>query len=379
MSTMPVLAIFKNNTDLPCLMRLRITGVMIVLLILLAVNTAAQDTGTISLNVINNKVDTLRDAYVQEANQSLEDIKTLQEMQLKIMKERNPQRKEELRKEMRIMMQDILRTSKERNIVINSERKMVDELIKKNIKLGFDKERIQKTDADFRELQTKIKELNEAESEEEKTRLLGEINEIKSRINLNIPQIKEKIIRQRNDYFAKTEDISRLALKIKDERKRQALEKLKEKNMIKINKVMKLVDILDRETMKETQKTLVTVSVKAERKMFDVDIIEEIPKSYAEDISQVEFSIEPEVLEDDPIVKWNFDSIKEGEEVEVSYWVEGEHEDNTTTIAAEEPYEEKKLSQLIAFVVIACVVFIILALFMTGGEGSNLKKKRKKK
>jgi len=173
------------------------------------------------------------------------------------------------------------------------------------------------------------------------------------------------VIDQRIDAVAKREEMLDVAKRIRDENKRKVMERMENKNMVKISKMRKLVEILDRETDQETKRTLVTLTVKAEdREMYDVDIVEEIPKSYAEDISMVEFSVEPEILEDDPIIKWNFDSIDQGEEVEVSYWVDGEKSGNSTTIAAEEPFEEVKLRNLLRFLVISCIIFIVIAFYI---------------
>ncbi len=346
-------------------MKLRIVGVIIVLFILFSHMAVSQERlgekGLIQL----------------EVKERLQDDERLQILQDKLAEETDPVKKEAIRKEIKTVIQNMLQDSRQTTLEIQTERERITEFMKKNIRL-VDKERVDQAEEDYKLLQIKIKELNQAESEEEKAKILKEIKVIKERINKTMPRIKEEITRFK-EITARKEQIKEVAEKIRDANKRKILERLKQKDMIKINKARKFMNILDRETMKETRKTLMTLSFKAERKMFDVDIVEDIPKSFAEDISKIEFSIEPEVLEDDPIVKWNFDSIDQGEEVEVSYWVEGEQEDNTTTIAAEEPYEEKKLNQLIIFVAIACVVFIILALFMVGREGSSLKKKRKKK
>lgn len=310
---------------------------------------------------------------IESFNATAANINNLRVLKQKILQEPNPEKRDELRQQLKKEVATALEVGRERTLRIQEEKKALDDLIRKNIRLGIDREKLEKSSEYIDELKSRIKELNQADTEEKKAELIEEVEELKGRIEKKLPEIKERVVRKHEDLRAKKDNIEIIAKKVRDKSKQKVLERMQQKDMVKFDKLRKIVDITDRETMKKAKKTLVTLSLKAERKMYGVDIVEEIPKSYADDISNVGFSVEPdEILEDDPIVKWSFETVEEGEEAHVSYWVDGEHEENTTTIAAEEPFRSKKLGQLITFVVLACIVFIVLALYIVGRKKEKL-------
>ncbi len=85
-------------------------------------------------------------------------------------------------------------------------------------------------------------------------------------------------------------------------------------------------------------KTKIHIKVIPIQGLKNFTIYEEIPKSIAQSTKDIVFSIEPEVLEDDPLVAWHFSELVQP--TEITYEVAGEHEDaheqtSTTTIAEE--------------------------------------------
>lgn len=103
-------------------------------------------------------------------------------------------------------------------------------------------------------------------------------------------------------------------------------------------------------------KTKIRIKVTPIRGMKNFTIYEEIPKSIAQSAKDIVFSIEPEIIQDDPLVAWHFEELKQAKEI--TYEVVGEHEDaheltSTTTIAEEtESLERSWFFNLIPLMII---------------------------
>ncbi|MFH1669354.1 MAG: putative metal-binding motif-containing protein [Candidatus Woesearchaeota archaeon] len=85
-------------------------------------------------------------------------------------------------------------------------------------------------------------------------------------------------------------------------------------------------------------RTQIRIKVTPVQGLKNFTIYEEIPKSIAQSAKDIIFSIQPEILEDDPLVAWHFSELTQA--TEITYEVAGEHEDaaeqtSTTTIAEE--------------------------------------------
>tara|TARA_Y100000034_G_scaffold101051_1_gene125022 strand:- start:3660 stop:5393 length:1734 start_codon:yes stop_codon:yes gene_type:complete len=77
------------------------------------------------------------------------------------------------------------------------------------------------------------------------------------------------------------------------------------------------------ETGEKIDATLITIEIKALKTMYDIVLIESIPKSYAQSIDDIKFiGIQPiEILQADPIVKFYFKKMNAGEKKEIKYVV----------------------------------------------------------
>ncbi len=81
-------------------------------------------------------------------------------------------------------------------------------------------------------------------------------------------------------------------------------------------------------------KTIMSVKINIEKPMKDVWIYEEIPKTLAKNANEITFTIQPKIIEEDPLVAWHFAELNEGKEI--MYELKGEHKEaykQTETIA----------------------------------------------
>lgn len=86
---------------------------------------------------------------------------------------------------------------------------------------------------------------------------------------------------------------------------------------------------------KSITKSKVVISVPAEdRTISNVDLVAVIPKEAASDVSELSFSEEPEILEADPVVKWAFQNIPQGQIKDYSYTVNADAHNFETLAAA---------------------------------------------
>ncbi len=123
-----------------------------------------------------------------------------------------------------------------------------------------------------------------------------------------------------------------------------ALDHVKNENAVdKIER--NVIRAMNKETGREETKTQIKKRIIAEKDYGTLVVIEDIPKTVAQHISSLSFSEQPEVLEADPVVKWNFNNVPKGSEVDVSYAVDGEvSADSEAIVGGEDPGFFGKLS-----------------------------------
>ncbi len=70
-------------------------------------------------------------------------------------------------------------------------------------------------------------------------------------------------------------------------------------------------------------KTKVTVNIKVKEDSKKLRYIEIIAKCFANDVDEIDFDIPPtKVINEDPLLMWEFDNVKEGDEITISYSVQ---------------------------------------------------------
>ena len=113
-------------------------------------------------------------------------------------------------------------------------------------------------------------------------------------------------------------------------------------------------------------KTEIKVRVEVKELMKDVIIYEFIPKNIAQNTDQIKFSVDPKIIQKDPLVAWHFAELQEG--TEITYEVEGEHKDaheKTGTVALSHKAEKEELPWYMLFlpviiIPVAGLMFILL-------------------
>ncbi|MBN2567179.1 hypothetical protein JXB02_03800 [Candidatus Woesearchaeota archaeon] len=115
---------------------------------------------------------------------------------------------------------------------------------------------------------------------------------------------------------------------------------------------------------RERKETTVTIRLEPKRVMYNVTILEDIPKEVAESADELVFSVQPIVIEADPLIMWQFERLEAP--VELSYTVKKELETvNTSTVPIAElvTLEEVSQPQVLWRLAIIPVVGIILIFF----------------
>ncbi len=114
------------------------------------------------------------------------------------------------------------------------------------------------------------------------------------------------------------------------------------------------------------ERTAIRIEIIPIRAMKNMTIFEYIPKFVAHSTDEIKFSIQPEIIREDPLVAWHFAELDE--KTEISYEVIGEIEDaafktSTITIAeGSEPMERAWYFDLIPLLIIPVIGFIFIFL-----------------
>ncbi|MEM3127020.1 MAG: hypothetical protein QW331_03050 [Candidatus Woesearchaeota archaeon] len=190
------------------------------------------------------------------------------------------------------------------------------------------------------EIEIKLKRLKETEDFREKRRLIEELRKDREEVRAKLQQVRE-LKREKKEVILK-ENVEKLRKRFEQlpAEKRARIKNILKKRMLAIKRERRVYEIIDSETNKQKKTTEFAIVVPQSNE--SVEIVEEIPKSVAQNTNQVSFSDEPEIIENDPIVKWQFNSVSE--EKEVSYSIDGEVNDLATTVvvAGEEEITEEK-------------------------------------
>ena len=160
-----------------------------------------------------------------------------------------------------------------------------------------------------------------------------------------------------------------------------ALENLKdaissgESGSISTTTTLSIYKITNEDTGEIERRTLIKITFTAPYDMEDIVIIETIPKEVAESVDDMIFLGESptQILQRDPVLEWNFDSMSEGQSKDLSYIVKDEIEEimsitnaaGKRVVAAEptpepEPEEEPRITTAKVVIGISIMLLIVL-------------------
>ncbi len=151
-----------------------------------------------------------------------------------------------------------------------------------------------------------------------------------------------------------------------DERVRTAMAEMDDKDPLEINKTIERYTLVGSDGQKRNvSKVILKIQSKKSKK--GIDIIESIPKSIAADVSELEILGSYEVLEEDPIVRWNFDYATGDEALSAGYIAQTDiNPDATASLAAGEnpSFDARAISFLLRGGWFLVLVGFILILFV---------------
>ncbi|MDD3976135.1 MAG: hypothetical protein PHN22_03165 [Candidatus ainarchaeum sp.] len=116
--------------------------------------------------------------------------------------------------------------------------------------------------------------------------------------------------------------------KIEDSKKQEFNElknRLNSNNNLRSTINIKEYEIVNPDTGEKSYSTKIELKLQALDNLEEIEYVLVIPKEIAQDVLEIIFNIEPsEVLNADPVVKWNVDSLQKGEILDLSYFVKKE-------------------------------------------------------
>ena len=142
---------------------------------------------------------------------------------------------------------------------------------------------------------------------ETKLRLMNTIGLLKEQIKDKIPEIKQ--VKETSGAVKTTQKEISDALSIaKDEKAKSSIDSLSKKTRVSVEKQIEVYKMKNRQTGKEIYKSKIIIKIKNK----NTEIIEIIPKDIVEDADKIIFTgIQPEILQQDPIVRWVSKNIKD--------------------------------------------------------------------
>ena len=192
--------------------------------------------------------------------------------------------------------------------------------------LGLSFEDFQKALKDLETAKELMKLAEDTEDLETKLRLMSTVELLKDQIKRAMPKITE--VKNASVLITPTERNIKDALSIaKTEKAISAISPFYNKTKAQVEKEVEVYEIKNEQTEKKIYKSKVTIKARSA----NVEIIEIIPKDIVENASELVFSgIKPEILERDPILKWELESVEK-----IEYIIPGKIEeiDSIITLA----------------------------------------------
>ncbi len=124
-------------------------------------------------------------------------------------------------------------------------------------------------------------------------------------------------------------------------------------------------------TINPDSTTTYSLSIEPEKRttLYNVTIIEAIPKAVAEHVEEIRFSIPPtEIIKDDPLIMWHFAAVDE--RVDLTYTINKPVQDSTGSVIMADSVEQRPIPWS------AIAIMIIIPIFILGLVASRLKGKR---
>lgn len=140
---------------------------------------------------------------------------------------------------------------------------------------------------------------------------------------------------------------------------------------VSVSTMVEVFQVKEETTNKTAFASKITLTIKSDKDLKDVNIVEVIPKSVAASISEVIFLGEqPKVLQADPVVQWEFAEVKKDETKDLSYQVSKKIEklESQTVAVAEAPAPEVEAKP-------SAVLYVVIGLAAAGVIGYILYKK----
>lgn len=136
---------------------------------------------------------------------------------------------------------------------------------------------------------------------------------------------------------------------------------------VSVSTTVEVFQVKEETTDKTAFASKITLTIKSDKDLKDVNIVEVIPKSVAASISEVIFLGEqPKVLQADPVVQWEFAEVKKTETKDLSYQVSKKIEklESQTVAVAEAPAPEvkpeSKLSLNTIYIIVGAIAGVII-------------------
>ncbi|MCA9478643.1 MAG: hypothetical protein KC535_05845 [Nanoarchaeota archaeon] len=150
-------------------------------------------------------------------------------------------------------------------------------------------------------------------------------------LDINVDYQIKKVASSNTTQELDKEDIEQLEKNTDNTDLQKELKKIKRRTPPTITKDLNVFEITTKNGTYNVSKIVVGIG-SGKKSLNRLSIIEVIPKEIAENANLLTFSELPDVIEIDPIVKWNFDHVPAEDQKEYSYTVQGEVEEvNSTT------------------------------------------------
>jgi len=132
---------------------------------------------------------------------------------------------------------------------------------------------------------------------------------------------------------------------------------------VSVSATLEVFEVKEKTTGQTSHVSKITLVLKPDEDLKDVNIVEVIPKSVAASASDVTFLGEqPKVLQADPIVQWEFAEVKKDETKDLSYQVNKKIEVlETNTVAVAQAPEEPAKPSVILYIIIGVAIIGAIA------------------